>query len=80
MVNCCSQESIYDVIKHIQNIFSVGSTGNCKWTILISDGVPYTLASDIQDFVLFCQECGMEIDRKGIFSAEFDEFLITHES
>ena len=75
MVNRCSQESVYDVIKHIQNICSVRSTGNCKLTILISDMVPYTLASDIQDFVLFCQECGMEIDRKGIFQQNLMSFL-----
>ena len=80
MVNPCSQESLYNVMKHIQNICSVGANENRKWTILISDGVPYTLASDIQDFVLFCQECGMEVDRKGISSAKFEEFLITHES
>ena len=80
MVNPCSQESVCDVMKYIQNICSAGDNKNRKWTILISDGVPYTLASDIQDFVLFCQECGMEVDRKGISSAEFEEFLITYES
>ena len=80
MVSPCSQESVCDVMKYIQNICSAGDNENRKWTILISDGVPYTLASDIQDFVLFCQECGMEIDRKGISSAEFEEFLITYES
>ena len=80
MVNPCSQESVCDVMKYIQNICSAGDNKNRKWTILISDGVPYTLASDIQDFVLFCQECGMEVDRKGISSAKFEEFLITHES
>ena len=80
MVNPCSQESVYNVTKHIQNICSVGANENCTWTILISDGAPYTLASDIQDFVLFCQECGREVDRKGISSAEFEEFLITHKS
>ena len=67
-------------MKHFQNICSVGANENRKWTKLISDGVPYSLASDIQDFVLFCQKCGMEVDRKGISSAKFEEFLITHES
>ena len=80
MANPCSQESVYSVMKHVQNICSVGANENRKWAILISDGVPYTLASDIQDFVLFCQEWGMEVDRKGISSAEFEEFLITQES
>ena len=80
MVNPRSQESVYSVMKHIQDICSVGANENRKWAILISDGVPYTLASDIQDFVLFCQEWGMEVDRKGISAAEFEEFLITQES
>ena len=64
LVNPCSPESVYNVVKLIQNICSVGANENHKLTVLISDGVPYTLTSDIQDFVLFCQECGMEIDIK----------------
>ena len=66
MATPCSQESVYNVMKHIQNICSVGANENCKWTILISDGVSYSLASDIQDFVLFCQEHDTEINKKGI--------------
>ena len=77
MVNPCSQESVYSTMKHNQIICSVGANENGKWTILISDGF---LASRTQGFVLFCQERGMEVDRKGISLAEFEEFLGTHES
>ena len=46
-------------------------------TIRISNTVPFTLASDIQDFVFF-QECGMEVDRKVISSPK--EIQITPKS
>ena len=46
-------------------------------TIRISNAVPFTLASDIQDFVFF-QECGMEVDRKVISSPK--EIQITPKS
>ena len=34
---------------------------NCKWTLLICDGVPYTIASNLQDKYLFCNVCKEEI-------------------
>ena len=46
-------------------------------TIRISNAVPFTLASDIQDFVFF-QECDMEVDRKVISSPK--EIQITPKS
>ena len=49
MVNPCSQEAVYDVLDHVHSLCQVGETEQRKWTALISDGVPYIFASDIQD-------------------------------
>ena len=79
MVNPCSQEAVYDVMSHIQKLCSVGSEEERKWTTLISDGVPYILASDIQDFVLNCSQCDVIVDAKGIDKEELHSFLHEHE-
>ena len=79
MVNPCSEEAVYDVMSYIQKLCSVGSEEERKWTTLISDGVPYILASDIQDFVLNCSECDVIVDTKGIDKEELHSFLQEHE-
>ena len=60
-------------------ISSVGSEVERKRTILISDGVPYILALDIQDFVLNCSQCDAIVDTKGINKEEVHSFLHEHE-
>ena len=79
MVNPCSQEAVYDVMSHIQKLCSIGSEEERKWTTLISDGVPYILTSDIQDFVLNCSHCDAIVDTKEIDKEELHSFLHEHE-
>ena len=79
MVNPCSQEAIYDVMSHIQKLCSVTSEEEKKWATLISDGVPYIMASNKQDFVLNCSQCDVIVDTKGIDKEELHSFLDEHE-
>ena len=79
MVNPCSQEAIYDVMSHIQKLCSVTSEEEKKWATLISDGVPYIMASNKQDFVLNCSQCDVIVDTKGVDKEELHSFLDEHE-
>ena len=62
MVNPSSQEAVNDVLEHVLSVYNVGEKKQCKWTAIISDGVPYILASNIQDFFLFCKECQLIVE------------------
>ena len=79
LVNPCSQEAVYDVMSHIQKLCSIGSAEERKWTTLISDGIPYILTSDIQDFVLNCSQCDVIVDTKEIDKEELHSSLHEHE-
>ena len=79
LVNPCSQEAVYDVMSHIQKLCSIGSAEERKWTTLISDGIPYILTSDIQDFVLHCSQYDVIVDTKEIDKEELHSSLHEHE-
>ena len=79
MVNPSSYEALLEVMDHVKKTCSVGSDKERKWTILASDGVPYVLASEIQDNLKQCRCCGLEINTKHISEEDFEEFLQNHE-
>ena len=67
MVNPCTYEALMKIMDHLKRICSVdiaSSGDHQKWLLIQSDGVPYNLASGIQDNVLTCKTCGLEIDKK----------------
>ena len=59
-VNPCSQESVYDVMNHIENICLVGANDHTNFKCC-------SIYSCIR-YSRFCilSKCGMEVDRKGI--------------
>ena len=61
MVNPSSYEALLEVMDHVKKTCSFGSNKERKWTVLASDGVPYVLASEIQDNLKQCCCCGLEI-------------------
>ena len=62
MVNPNSFESLKNVLIHVSATNKLGKNeNNRKWTLLICDGVPYTIASNLQDKYLFCNICKEEI-------------------
>ena len=79
MVNPSSYEALLEVMDHVKKTCSVGSDKERKWTILASDGVPYVLASEIQDNLKQCRCCGLEINTKHISEEDFEELLQNHE-
>ena len=78
MVNPCSHEAMDEVMSHFKKCCNVGPHCERKWTILASDGVPYILASDIQDNFYICNNCNIEVDRKNITDEEFNEYIQVH--
>ena len=72
MVNPCSHEGIDEIMSHVKKCCSVRSDCERKWTILVSDGVPYILASDIQDKFYICNNCNIGEYRKNITNEEFN--------
>ena len=64
MVNPCSHEGIDEIMSHVKKCCSVRSDCERKWTILVSDGVPYILASDIQDKFYICNIAILENTEK----------------
>ena len=71
-VNPCSQESVYDVMNHIENICLVGANDHTNFKC-------YFIYSCIR-YSRFCilSKYGMEVDRKGISSPK--EIQITPKS
>ena len=62
MVNPNSFESLKHALNHVSATSNFGKNeNNRKWTLLISDGVPYTTASNLQDKYLFCNICKEEV-------------------
>ena len=79
MVNLSSFEALLEVMDHVKKTCSFGSGKERKWTVLASDGVPYVLASEIQDNLKQCRCCVLEINTKYISEEDFGEFLQNHE-
>ena len=62
MVNPNSFDSLKNVLNHVSATNKLSKNeSNCKWTLLICDGVPYTIPSNLQDKYLFCNICKEEI-------------------
>ena len=62
MVNPNSFESLKHTLNHVSATSNLGKNeNNRKWTLLISGGVPYTTASNLQDKYLFCNICREEV-------------------
>ena len=81
MVNPCTYEALIKIKDHLNRICSVdiaSSDDHRKWLLIQFNGVPYNLASDIQDNVLTCKTCGLEIDKKGLDYSEWYDFLREH--
>ena len=78
MVNPSSHEAMDEVMSHVKKCCNVGPHCERKRTILASDGVPYILASDIQDNFYICNNCNIEVDRKNITDEEFNEYIQVH--
>ena len=78
MVNPCSYENLIKIMDHLKRICNVdiaSSDALQKWLLIQSDGVPYNLASAIEDNILTCKTCGLEIDKKGLDYSEWYDFL-----
>ena len=81
MVNPCSYENLIKIMDHLKRICNVdiaSSDALQKWLLIQSDGVPYNLASAIEDNILTCKTCGLEIDKKGLDYSEWYDFLKEH--
>ena len=62
MVNPNSFESLWNVLNHVSATNKLGKNeNNRKWTLLICDVVPYTIASNLQDKYIFFDICKEEI-------------------
>ena len=62
MVNPNSFESLRNVLNHVSATNKLGKNeNNRKWTLLICDVVPYTIASNLQDKYIFFDICKEEI-------------------
>ena len=76
MVNPCSHEAVQAVAAHVKSLCTTDSKR--KWSIVLSDGVPYVLASEVQDNFLVCSSCGMEVDKKDVEQESWIEFEKEH--
>ena len=66
-VNPCPFERLIKIMDHLKRIcnFNIASRDDLReWLLIQSDGVPYKLASDIQDNILTCKIFGLEIGKK----------------
>ena len=63
MVNPSSITSVQTVIKHINELATKKNTGR-KWTIIVSDGVPYVYGAKLQDEMVRCSVCNEVFENK----------------
>ena len=78
MVNPCSCEALIKIMDHLKRIYNVDITSSddlWEWLLIQSDGVPYNLASDIQDNILTCKTYRLEIDKKRLDYSEWCSIL-----
>ena len=81
MVNACSYEALIKIMNHLKIICNVdiaSSDDLRKWLLIQSNGVPYNVALNIQDYILTCKTCRLEIDKKGLDYSEWHDFLKEH--
>ena len=78
MVKPCSYDALIKIMDHLKRICNVdiaSSDDQRKWLLIQSDGVPYNLASDIQDNILTSKTCGLGVDKKSLDYSEWYDFL-----
>ena len=79
MQNPASYEALNNIANHVRSLCGVDKAPKPrKWTIIQSDGVPYVLASEIQDFHFVCCICKEVVDRKKLSDKEWKEFQLDH--
>ena len=64
--------------KRICNVDNPSGDDLQKWLLIQSNGVPYSLASDIQGTILTCKTCGLEVGKKGLHYSECYKFFREH--
>ena len=71
MVNPSSIKAVRSVLQHVvDNTIRDGR----EWTLVHSDGVPYTFADDLQDKIFVCNVCSEEVKKENV-----DEHKLLHE-